>query len=94
MKQLWYALRITCKFWPADAADLIGELGLIGELAGRERDLSLLCETLRQGPRNRGSLTLIPELERQLPDLRLAALTGAARFYREKPKVFAEEMRV
>lgn len=94
IKQLWYALRITCRFWPADGEPLIGELELLGELAGRERDLSLLLMTLRHGPRNRGSLALIPALETRLPELKLAVLTGAGRFYEERPKVFAEKMRI
>ena len=36
MKQLWYSIRITSEFWPEQGADLTHELGLIGELAGKD----------------------------------------------------------
>jgi len=90
VKQLWYSIRITSEFWPAQAADLTHELGLIGELAGKERDFTLLSITLRQGPANKAAHHLIAMLDEELPKLRRATLTAALSFYEQKPKAFVE----
>lgn len=92
VKQLWYAIRITSRFWPEDGADLIHELGLMGELAGKERDFTLLSRTLRQGPSNKASLHLIRKLDEEAPKLREATLTAASAFYDPRPKVFVETL--
>lgn len=94
VKQLWYALRITAAFWPEEARDQIHELSLLGELAGKERDDSLLETTLRHGPSNAASQILLDALSRERPGLRLAVLTGASRLYDQRPKDFAAAMRI
>jgi len=88
VKQLWYSIRITSQFWPELGADLIHELGLIGELAGKERDFTLLSMTLRQGPANKAAHHLIAMLKEELPKLRRATLTAASTFYEPRPKAF------
>ena len=90
VKQLWYAIRITSCFWPEKGSDLIQALALMGEMAGKERDLTLLAETLSQGPSNRPAEKLISMIREELPALRKAALGAASRFYESKPKVFVE----
>ena len=90
VKQLWYSIRITSEFWPEQGADLTHELGLIGELAGKERDFTLLSMTLRQGPANKAAHHLIAMLDEELPKLRRATLTAAISFYEQKPKAFVE----
>ena len=90
VKQLWYSIRITSQFWPELGADLIHELGLIGELAGKERDFTLLSMTLRQGPANKAAQHLIAMLNEELPKLRRATLTAALSLYEQKPKAFVE----
>ena len=90
VKQLWYSIRITSEFWPEQGADLIHELGLIGELAGKERDFTLLAKTIRQGPANKAAHHLIAMLDEELPKLRRATLTAALSFYEQKPKAFIE----
>jgi CHAD domain-containing protein len=88
VKQLWYSIRITSQFWPELGADPIHELGLIGELAGKERDFTLLSMTLRQGPANKAAHHLIAMLNEELPKLRRATLTAASTFYEPRPKAF------
>ena len=90
VKQLWYSIRITSEFWPEQGADLTHELGLIGDLAGKERDFTLLSMTLRQGPANKAAHHLIAMLDEELPKLRRATLTAAISFYEQKPKAFVE----
>jgi len=92
VKQLWYSIRITSQFWPEQGADLINELGLMGELAGKERDFTLLAKTLRQGPANKAAHHLITMLDEELPKLRRAALTAASTFYEPRPKSFVESL--
>jgi CHAD domain-containing protein len=92
VKQLWYAIRITSLFWPEQGADFITELGLMGELAGKERDFNLLAETLRQGPSNKASQRLISIIGEELHKLRRATLTAASTFYEPKPKNFVEPL--
>jgi CHAD domain-containing protein len=94
VKQLWYALRITASYWPDNARDLIHDLELLGELAGKERDDSLLETTLRHGPRNGASEKLLEALALERPNLRMAVLAGAANFYDARPKDFAAVMSV
>jgi len=90
VKQLWYSLRITSKFWTNEAATLIAELDAIGEAAGKERDLSMLAKTLEQGPKNKFSLRLIQAIEELLPKLRAEALSAGEHFYEAKPKSFID----
>jgi CHAD domain-containing protein len=88
VKQLWYALRITNRFWPDKASNLIAQLGEIAETAGRERDLILLLSTIRHGPKNAQASRLTRLLEDQIPKLRKEALNSSVRFFEEKPKAF------
>ena len=88
VKQLWYALRITNRFWPDKASNLIAQLGEIADTAGRERDLILLLSTIRHGPKNAQASRLTRLLEDQIPKLRKEALNSSVRFFEEKPKAF------
>ena len=88
VKQLWYALRITNRFWPDQASNLISQLGEIAETAGRERDLILLLSTIHHGPKNAQASRLTRLLEDQIPKLRKGALSSSVRFFEEKPKAF------
>jgi CHAD domain-containing protein len=92
VKQLWYSIRITSQFWPEKGDDLIHDLGLMGELAGRERDFTLLAKTLRLGPSNKAAHHLIAILDEELPKLRRATLTAALSFYEPRPKAFVESL--
>lgn len=92
VKQLGYQLQITAKFWPDSATDLIASVDRIGELAGRERDYSLLIQTMKQGPRTRSSEQLIAVMEELIPPLRKETLENGVLFYDLKPKFFIEPL--
>jgi CHAD domain-containing protein len=92
LKQLWYSIRITAPFWPAEGAALVAELKTLGECAGLERDYTLLLETLRQGPKNKLSARLISAIEEQLPILRSETISKGLRLYERKPKQFVEKL--
>ncbi len=90
VKQLGYQLRITAPFWPDSAEKLIASNKNIGELAGTERDYSLLLQTLKQGPKTHSSKQAIQMIEEQLPSLYKKALEEGRHFYEAKPKLFIE----
>jgi CHAD domain-containing protein len=92
LKQLWYSLRVTVKFWPDDSIRLIEELELIGESAGKERDLALLAETLKHGPKNQTSARILQAIGEKIPKLRKKAIDDGLRFYEPKPKAFTAVM--
>jgi CHAD domain-containing protein len=92
VKQLWYALRITNRFWPDKASKFIAQLGNISETAGRERDLILLLSTIHHGPKNAQAPRLKRLLEDHIPKLREEALNSSVRFFEEKPKDFTEPL--
>ena len=88
VKQLWYQLRITALFWKDEAADLIAATDKIGQLAGDERDLTLLRETLRLGPQGKATSLLIEKIDGLLPPLRRDAVEAGRSFYENRPKLF------
>jgi CHAD domain-containing protein len=92
LKQLWYSIRITEKFWPDEGVKLTGELELIGELAGKERDLTLLLETLKHWPKSKTTNHLVHVIRERLPVLRKNALDFGKSFYEMRPKDFVESL--
>jgi CHAD domain-containing protein len=92
VKQLWYAVRITSRYWPHDGEDLIRDLGCLGELAGKERDLKMLANALRSFSKSKATTNLLSRIESELPDLRHATMKKAFSFYELKPKVFIEAL--
>jgi CHAD domain-containing protein len=92
VKQLWYQLRITAAFWKEEAAELISATGKIGQLAGDERDLTLLGETLGLGPQGKATSLLLVKIGGLLPGLRREAMTAGHAFYRNRPKNFVEDL--
>ena len=91
-KQLGDQVRITAKYWPDSAKVLIAELQVIGELAGRERDFSMLIQTMKSGPKNRASEEIIGIISDQLSSLRREAIEKGMLFYEAKPKVFVDSL--
>ncbi len=91
-KHLGHQLLLTAKYWPNQAETLIAEVTKIGALAGRERDYTLLLQTMKSGPRNRSSEEIISLITSQLPSLRQQALEAGQRFYEAKPKLFIEPL--
>jgi len=92
VKQLWYQLRITAPYWKDEAGDLIAATGKIGQLAGDERDLTLLGETLRLGPQGKATSLLLAKIAERLPHLRRDAVTAGHTFYEIRPKIFVEDL--
>jgi CHAD domain-containing protein len=90
VKQLWYQLRITNRFWTDRAVPLIAEIGAIGELAGEERDLTILSGTIRHGAKSAASLELLDLIEARRSQLRAKAVSTGEIFYEKKPKAFVE----
>ena len=91
-KQLGYQLRITARFWSDSAGHLLTGINEIGEIAGQERDLTLLIQTMKQGPKTHASEEVIRIIEGLLPKLRQQALLEGTRFYEAKPKLFVESL--
>jgi hypothetical protein len=71
---------------------LIEELELIGESAGKERDLALLAETLKHGPKNQTSARILQAIGEKIPKFRKKAIDHGLRFYEPKPKAFTAVM--
>lgn len=92
VKQLWYQLRITAPYWKDEAADLIASTDNIGQLAGDERDLTLLRETLRLGPQGKTTSLLVERINGLLPHLRRDAMDAGRSFYEKRPKHFVEDL--
>jgi len=92
VKQLWYQLRITAPYWKDEVADLIAATGRIGQLAGDERDLTLLGETLRLGPQGKVTSLLQAKIAELLPSLCRDAVTAGHSFYETRPKQFVEAL--
>jgi CHAD domain-containing protein len=88
VKQLWYQLRITAPYWEGNGGELIAETGRIGELAGTERDYTMLGASLSAGPKTKGSALLQECISRVLPKLRKEATDAGERFYEPRPKAF------
>lgn len=92
VKLLWYQLRITAPFWKNQGADLIDTTGRIGELAGEERDLTLLGDALEPRAQHREIQLLRDRISSVLPSLRHQALEAGADFYASKPKSFVRDL--
>lgn len=92
VKQLWYQLRITSRRWPSHAEGLIRISGEIGELAGRERDLSLLEVFLETGIRSREALGIRRIIRKERERLRKKALDLGSTLYARRPRDFIGEM--
>jgi len=94
VKQLWYQLRITAPYWKDEAIGLIAAAGRIGQLAGDERDLTLLSEVLGVGPQGKGTSLLQEKISELLPSLRLEAVTSGQAFYESRPRIFVEDLEI
>jgi CHAD domain-containing protein len=92
VKELWYQLRITAPYWKDGAVDLIKATGRIGQLAGDERDLTLLGESLRLGPQGRTNSLLLGKIAGLLPSLRRDAVREGHAFYEKRPRHFVEDL--
>lgn len=90
VKMLWYQLRITAPLWKGRGEDLICSTERIGQLAGDERDLGLLRETLIMGPKGKATSLLLAKIAILLPELRRQALDSGLAFYGIRPKQFVE----
>jgi CHAD domain-containing protein len=92
VKQLGYQMRITQRFWPDSADELISSINKIGELAGQEHDYSLLVQTMKHGPKNRTSEEAIALVEESMPNLHKKAIEEGKHLYEAKPKLFVENL--
>lgn len=92
VKQLWYQLRITAPYWPSKGEELIAACGRIGDLAGTERDYTMLAATLAKGPQSKASKLLQETITALLPRLRHQAISSGEVFYAEKPKSFIRDL--
>ena len=91
-KHLGYQLRLTAKYWPDEAEPLLSEITKISELSGRERDYTLLLQTMKNGPKNRSSEEAIALVTTLIPPLRQQVIELGLRFYDPKPKLFIEPL--
>lgn len=92
VKQLGYQLHITAKHWPDEASSLIGAITRIGEIAGRERDYTMLLKTMQHGPRSRSSEEAISLITSLLPTIKQEAIEKGLKFYELKPKTFVDSL--
>lgn len=92
VKQLWYQLRITSEYWSSCAADLIGITGRIGDLAGEERDLTLLDETLALQPWSESTALLRKKISELRPLLRREAVKAGLTLYGRRSGSFVEDL--
>jgi len=88
VKRLWYEVRITEGFWGADGKPLIKRLGELGEIAGTERDYTLLLGIL---PKEK-TLRTAALIEHLLPRLRRKAERLGHTLYKERPRDFIAGM--
>jgi CHAD domain-containing protein len=85
VKKFWHQLRLLCPVWPAAARGLIDRLEHLGELLGKEHDLSLLKQFIQaHGADEAGETAVLDRLiEASQKKLRVAALKLGARLYAE-----------
>jgi CHAD domain-containing protein len=93
-KQLWYAMRVTSKYWPNEGGGLIRDLGCLGELAGRERDFRMLADALRSVSKSKAATNLLSMIERESTDLRNSTMKKAFSFYELRPKSFIDALTI
>jgi CHAD domain-containing protein len=86
VKNLWHQLRLLCPAWPA-ASVLTDRLEQLGELLGKEHDLSLLRQFIHDHCADEaGEAAALNQLiEASQKKLRAAALKLGARLYAETP---------
>jgi len=93
VKNLWHQLRLLCPAWPAASA-LTDRLEQLGELLGKEHDLSLLEQFIAAHCADETGDT--PALNRMInvnqKKLRAAALKLGARIYAEGPAVICQRL--
>jgi len=94
VKQLWYQLRITSRRWPDHASELIRIAGSIGDLAGWERDLTLLDEFLKNGIENPESREIRAMIRKEREKLRESCLKMGTTLFAPTPRDFAAPMKV
>jgi CHAD domain-containing protein len=94
VKQLWYQLRITSHFWPDHALNRIRDIDLIGELAGKERDYTLLGKTLKRLQDAPCRTLLVNRINTIIVTLRKKSISEGFRFYEERPKVFVKKLSI
>ena len=92
VKQLWYQLRITSRFWPDHALNRIRDTDLIGELAGKERDYTLLGKRLIGLHNDPCSVLLVNRINKIIVTLRKKSISEGFRFYEERPKDFVKKL--
>ena len=94
VKQLWYQLRITSRFWPDHALNRIRDTDLIGELAGKERDYTLLGKRLIGLHNDPCSVLLVNRINKIIVSLRKKSISEGFRFYEERPKDFVKKLSI
>jgi hypothetical protein len=94
VKQLWYQLRITSRFWPDHALNWIRDTDLIGELAGKERDYTLLSKRLIRLHKDPCSDLLVNRINKIIIILRKKSISNGLRFYEERPKDFVKKLSI
>ncbi len=87
VKNFWHQLRLLCPAWPAAARALVDRLELLGELLGKEHDLSLLKQFIAARCTDQAveAAALNRLIEASQKKLRAAALKLGARLYAETP---------
>jgi CHAD domain-containing protein len=87
VKNFWHQLRLLCPAWPPAARVVIDRLELLGELLGKEHDLSLLKQFITAPCADEAGETapLSRLIDTGQKKLRAAALKLGARLYSETP---------
>jgi CHAD domain-containing protein len=87
VKNFWHQLRLLCPEWPAAAQVLMERLELLGELIGKEHDLSVLKQFIQNHCADEAdeAMALNRMIEASQKKLRAAALKLGARLYAETP---------
>ncbi|HEY1489770.1 MAG TPA: CHAD domain-containing protein, partial [Verrucomicrobiae bacterium] len=94
VKNFWHQFRLLCPAWPAAARGLIDRLEHLGELLGKEHDLSLLKQFIQDHCADEaGEVAAMNRLiEARQKKLRAAALRLGARLYAETPVVICRRL--
>ena len=93
VKDLWYQVRLLRPLWPEQICATASELKTLSDLLGNDHDLVMLQDGLEQICREKQEFDVLRGLITQRQqELRSAALVLGARFYAEKPTVFADRL--
>jgi len=96
VKQIWYHVRLLQPIWPEQMDAGGDELKLLGEQLGDDHDLFLLEQSAEKQCAQNGNVkeseTLRGLITQRQGELRDAALKLGARFYAEKPSMFAARL--